>query len=111
MSNTILHHSPLSNAEGVKNSIVQKLIFSIGRDPGVASKRDLLNATLLAVRDLVSESWLKTQRATQSQDCRQVYYLSMEFLMGRTLSNAMLAEGVYDVVREALEQLVWIWKK
>ena len=105
MSNTILHHSPLSNAEGVKNSIVQKLIFSIGRDPGVASKRDWLNATLLAVRDLVSESWLKTQRATQSQDCRQVYYLSMEFLMGRTLSNAMLAEGVYDVVREALEQL------
>ena len=105
MSNTILHHSPLSNAEGVKNSIVQKLIFSIGRDPGVASKRDWLNATLLAVRDLVSESWLKTQRATQSQDCRRVYYLSMEFLMGRTLSNAMLAEGVYDVVREALEQL------
>ncbi len=105
MSNTILHHSPLSNAEGVKNSIVQKLIFSIGRDPGVASKRDWLNATLLAVRDLVSESWLKTQRATQSQDCRWVYYLSMEFLMGRTLSNAMLAEGVYDVVREALEQL------
>ena len=105
MSNTILHQSPLSNAEGVKNSIVQKLIFSIGRDPGVASKRDWLNATLLAVRDLVSESWLKTQRATQSQDCRRVYYLSMEFLMGRTLSNAMLAEGVYDVVREALEQL------
>lgn len=105
MSNTILHHSPLSNAEGVKNSIVQKLIFSIGRDLGVASKRDWLNATLLAVRDLVSESWLKTQRATQSQDCRRVYYLSMEFLMGRTLSNAMLAEGVYDVVREALEQL------
>ena len=105
MSNTILHHSPLSNAEGVKNSIVQKLIFSIGRDLGVASKRDWLNATLLAVRDLVSESWLKTQRATQSQDCRWVYYLSMEFLMGRTLSNAMLAEGVYDVVREALEQL------
>ena len=105
MSNTILHHSPLSNAESVKNSIVQKLIFSIGLDPGVASKRDWLNATLLAVRDLVSESWLKTQRATQSQDCRQVYYLSMEFLMGRTLSNAMLAEGVYDVVREALEQL------
>lgn len=105
MSNTILHHSPLSNAEGVKNSIVQKLIFSIGQDPGVASKRDWLNATLLAVRDLVSESWLKTQRATQSQDCRRVYYLSMEFLMGRTLSNAMLAEGVYDVVREALEQL------
>ncbi|SMB81747.1 starch phosphorylase [Pasteurella testudinis DSM 23072] len=105
MSNTILHHSPLSNVEGVKNAIVQKLIFSIGRDPGVASQRDWLNATLLAVRDLVSESWLKTQRATQSQNCRRVYYLSMEFLMGRTLSNAMLAEGVYDVVHEALEQL------
>lgn len=105
MSNTILHHSPLSNVEDLKNSIVQKLVFSIGRDPSAASQRDWLNATLLAVRDLVSEGWLKTQRATQSQDCRRVYYLSMEFLMGRTLSNAMMAEGVYDVVREALEQL------
>lgn len=105
MSNTILHHSPLSNVEGVKNSIVQKLVFSIGRDPSAASQRDWLNATLLAVRDLVSEGWLKTQRATQSQDCRRVYYLSMEFLMGRTLSNAMMAVGIYDVVQEALEEL------
>lgn len=105
MSNTILHHSPLSNVEGVKDSIVQKLVFSIGRDPSIASNRDWLNATLLAVRDLVSEGWLKTQRATQSQDCRRVYYLSMEFLMGRTLSNAMMSVGVYDVVHKALEQL------
>ncbi|KGQ70525.1 glycogen phosphorylase [Chelonobacter oris] len=105
MSNTILHHSPLSNVAAVKDSIVQKLVFAIGRDPGVASQRDWLNATLLAVRDLVSEGWLKTQRATQSQDCRRVYYLSMEFLMGRTLSNAMMAVGIYDIVHEALEQL------
>lgn len=105
MSSPILHDSPLTTADGVKDAIVQKLIFSIGRDPSVASRRDWLNATLLAVRDIVSEGWLKTQRATQSQGSRRVYYLSMEFLMGRTLSNAMLAEGVYDVVKEALDKL------
>lgn len=105
MSSPILHDSPLTTADGVKDAIVQKLIFSIGRDPSVASRRDWLNATLLAVRDVVSEGWLKTQRATQSQGSRRVYYLSMEFLMGRTLSNAMLAEGVYDVVKEALDKL------
>lgn len=105
MNNSVLYHSPLSTVEGVKNSIVQKLIFSIGRDPNVASQRDWLNATLLAVRDLVTEGWLKTQRATKSQESRRIYYLSMEFLMGRTLSNAILAKGVYEVVRDALEEL------
>lgn len=105
MNNSVLYHSPLSTVEGVKNSIVQKLIFSIGRDPNVASQRDWLNATLLAVRDLVTEGWLKTQRATKSQESRRIYYLSMEFLMGRTLSNAILAKDVYEVVRDALEEL------
>ncbi|MBV7388482.1 glycogen/starch/alpha-glucan family phosphorylase [Pasteurellaceae bacterium TAE3-ERU1] len=105
MINPIIHPTPQDSVEGVKNSIVYKLIYAIGRDPSVASQRDWLNATLLAVRDLVSDGWLKTQRATQSQGCRRVYYLSMEFLMGRTLSNAMMAVGVYDTVREALEDL------
>ncbi|MBE2896946.1 glycogen/starch/alpha-glucan family phosphorylase [Pasteurellaceae bacterium HPA106] len=105
MVNPIIHPTPQDSVEGVKNSIVYKLIYAIGRDPSVASQRDWLNATLLAVRDLVSDGWLKTQRATQSQGCRRVYYLSMEFLMGRTLSNAMMAVGVYDTVREALEEL------
>ncbi|MBE2894589.1 glycogen/starch/alpha-glucan family phosphorylase [Spirabiliibacterium falconis] len=105
MINPIIHPTPQDSVDGVKNSIVYKLIYSIGRDPSVASQRDWLNATLLAVRDLVSDGWLKTQRATQSQGCRRVYYLSMEFLMGRTLSNAMMAVGVYDTVREALEEL------
>ncbi|HDR1536081.1 TPA: glycogen/starch/alpha-glucan phosphorylase, partial [Pasteurella multocida] len=88
-----------------KKSIVYKLIFSIGRSPKEASQRDWLNATLYAVRDFVTEGWITTARQSRSEETRRVYYLSMEFLIGRTLSNAMLAEGVYDVAKQALSEL------
>ncbi|HDR1335116.1 TPA: glycogen/starch/alpha-glucan phosphorylase, partial [Pasteurella multocida] len=70
-----------------------------------ASQRDWLNATLYAVRDFVTEGWITTARQSRSEETRRVYYLSMEFLIGRTLSNAMLAEGVYDVAKQALSEL------
>ncbi|HDR1005518.1 TPA: glycogen/starch/alpha-glucan phosphorylase [Pasteurella multocida] len=89
----------------MKKSIVYKLIFSIGRSPKEASQRDWLNATLYAVRDFVTEGWITTARQSRSEETRRVYYLSMEFLIGRTLSNAMLAEGVYDVAKQALSEL------
>ncbi|HED4455577.1 TPA: glycogen/starch/alpha-glucan phosphorylase [Pasteurella multocida] len=85
--------------------MVYKLIFSIGRSPKEASQRDWLNATLYAVRDFVTEGWITTARQSRSEETRRVYYLSMEFLIGRTLSNAMLAEGVYDVAKQALSEL------
>ncbi|HDR1009054.1 TPA: glycogen/starch/alpha-glucan phosphorylase, partial [Pasteurella multocida] len=78
---------------------------SIGRSPKEASQRDWLNATLYAVRDFVTEGWITTARQSRSEETRRVYYLSMEFLIGRTLSNAMLAEGVYDVAKQALSEL------
>lgn len=81
------------------------MIFSIGRSPKEASQRDWLNATLYAVRDFVTEGWITTARQSRSEETRRVYYLSMEFLIGRTLSNAMLAEGVYDVAKQALSEL------
>lgn len=64
-----------------------------------------MNATLYAVRDFVTEGWITTARQSRSEETRRVYYLSMEFLIGRTLSNAMLAEGVYDVAKQALSEL------
>ncbi|HDR1529764.1 TPA: glycogen/starch/alpha-glucan phosphorylase [Pasteurella multocida] len=91
--------------DSLKKSIVYKLIFSIGRSPKEASQRDWLNATLYAVRDFVTEGWITTARQSRSEETRRVYYLSMEFLIGRTLSNAMLAEGVYDVAKQALSEL------
>ena len=100
-----LNNRPSLDVEGVKKAIVYKLIFLIGRSPKEASQRDWLNATLHAVRDLVTEGWITTARQSRAEETRRVYYLSMEFLIGRTLSNAMIAEGVYDVAEKALAEL------
>lgn len=100
-----LYNQPSLDVEGVKKAIVYKLIFLIGRSPKEASQRDWLNATLHAVRDLVTEGWITTARQSRAEETRRVYYLSMEFLIGRTLSNAMIAEGVYDVAEKALAEL------
>jgi len=100
-----LYNRPQMTVEAIKKSIVYKLIFLIGRSPREASQRDWLNATLHAVRDLVTEGWITTARQTRAEDARRVYYLSMEFLIGRTLSNAMIAEGIYGLAQEALSEL------
>ena len=100
-----LYNRPSVDVEGVKKAIVYKLIFLIGRSPKEASQRDWLNATLHAVRDLVTEGWITTARQSRAEETRRVYYLSMEFLIGRTLSNAMIAEGIYDVAQKALAEL------
>ncbi|THA17071.1 glycogen/starch/alpha-glucan phosphorylase [Rodentibacter pneumotropicus] len=100
-----LYHRPKLDVQELKKSIVYKLIFAIGRSPREASKRDWLNATLYAVRDLVTEGWITSARQARTDGARRVHYLSMEFLIGRTLSNALIAEDVYGLTKEALSEL------
>ncbi|MFZ2610941.1 MAG: glycogen/starch/alpha-glucan phosphorylase, partial [Raoultella planticola] len=97
--------SPTLSVEALKHSIAYKLMFIIGKDPAIANKHEWLNATLFAVRDRMVERWLRSNRAQLSQEVRQVYYLSMEFLIGRTLSNALLSLGIYEDVNSALEEM------
>ncbi|MEI2267396.1 glycogen phosphorylase [Erwinia sp. CGal63] len=105
MNAPFIYTAPTLSVEALKHSIAYKLMFTIGKDPSVANKHEWLNATLLAVRDRMVERWLRFNRAQLSQDVRQVYYLSMEFLVGRTLSNALLAMGIYEDARAALEEM------
>ncbi|HEJ8421370.1 TPA: glycogen/starch/alpha-glucan family phosphorylase, partial [Klebsiella michiganensis] len=99
------YSSPTLSVEALKHSIAYKLMFIIGKDPAIANKHEWLNATLFAVRDRMVERWLRSNRAQLSQEVRQVYYLSMEFLIGRTLSNALLSLGIYEDVNSALEEM------
>jgi starch phosphorylase len=93
---------PDRDVAAFKRAVANKLIYGVGKDPVAASQDDWLNATSQAVRDQLVERWMMTTRANYAQDLKRVYYLSMEFLIGRTFTNALLAVDLYDTVREAL---------
>src|ERR1044072_5131854 len=69
------------------------------------TKRDLFLATALAVRDSLIDGMLVTEENYQKADAKCLYYLSMEFLVGRSLGNNLINLGVFDACKEALEEL------
>ncbi|WP_234193687.1 MULTISPECIES: glycogen/starch/alpha-glucan phosphorylase [Pseudacidovorax] len=93
---------PDRDVAAFKRSVATKLMYAVGKDPVAASQDDWLAATALAVRDQLVERWMATTRASYAQDVKRVYYLSMEFLIGRTFTNALLAVDLYDTVKAAL---------
>lgn len=96
----------LSNdVPALKQSISNKLIYAIGKDPVAANPHDWLRSTALAVLDRLVERWMRTTREQYAQDVKRVYYLSMEFLIGRAFTNALLALDIYDNVKQALAEL------
>ncbi|MCX7099121.1 MAG: glycogen/starch/alpha-glucan phosphorylase [Methylococcales bacterium] len=80
-------------------------VHLLGRDEGCRSPFYAGNALSLAIRDRLMERWNATHETYKKNDCRRGYYLSMEFLMGRTLSNAMLNLGVTDAATQAMYEL------
>jgi len=94
-----------STVEALRRSISNRLIYGVGKDAVAARPQDWLNAAALAVRDRLVARWMKTTRQQYEQDVKRVYYLSMEFLIGRTFTNALLALGIYDQMNEALAGL------
>jgi len=77
----------------------------LGRDKNCCSPHYAYEALSLTISDRLTERWKNTQSAYREQDCKRAYYLSMEFLMGRTLSNAMLNLGISDAVEKAMYEL------
>lgn len=77
----------------------------LGRDENCRSPHYAYEALSLAISDRLVERWKKTYNVYRDSDCKKAFYLSMEFLMGRSLSNAMLNLGVDDIVTQALYDL------
>ncbi|MDQ2693922.1 MAG: glycogen/starch/alpha-glucan phosphorylase [Pseudomonadota bacterium] len=78
---------------------------TLGRDKHCKYTHYLFESLALTLRDRLMERWKHTRYAYDESGCRRAYYLSMEFLMGRALGNAMLNLGIHDAVDEALHNL------
>ena len=100
-----VHDTPPHDVAALKRAISNKLMFQIGKDPRSAQPVDWLHAASYAVRDLMVERWFDTTHARNEQDAKQVYYMSMEFLIGRAFTNALLAMEITEPLRQALREL------
>ncbi len=70
-----------------------------------ASAQQIFQAVSYAIKDQIVENWMETQKAYEKEDPKMVYYMSMEFLMGRAMGNNMINMQAYDEVKEALDEL------
>ncbi|GAA0594036.1 glycogen/starch/alpha-glucan phosphorylase [Craurococcus roseus] len=91
-----------AGADALRRRIMDKLLHNVGKPPTAASERDWFVATALAVRDAVVGPWLDSTRRAAETGAKQVHYLSLEFLTGRLLSDAMGNLGLTGAVQEAL---------
>jgi starch phosphorylase len=94
-----------TTVEALQAEILERLIYSVGKDPIVARPHDWLEATILAVRDRVMDRWMESSRETWRTSHKRVYYLSLEFLIGRLMRDAMSNVGLIEPVRDALRNL------
>ena len=70
-----------------------------------ATQQEIFQAVSFTVKDVIIDEWLATQRSFDKQDPKMVYYMSMEFLMGRALGNNLINLKAYKQVKEALEEM------
>ena len=88
-----------------KRSVVYNVKTLYRQNIEEAPPRHIFNAVALATKDAIIDAWLATQEQMKKQDPKIVYYMSMEFLMGRALGNNLINLTYYDEVKEALEEL------
>ncbi|MBN2049587.1 MAG: glycogen/starch/alpha-glucan phosphorylase [Spirochaetales bacterium] len=93
------------DAEALKNSLVNHLEYSQAKDEYSATRLDYFNSLALTVRDRLFERWIDTQQTYYKKPCKRVYYLSLEFLMGRALDNSMINLGLREETEKALDDL------
>src|ERR1700738_5161594 len=89
----------------IKSAILTKLRLAIGKDAGMATKHDWYKAAALALRDRIVHRWLTTEKQSYDAGRKRVYYLSLEFLIGRLFTDALTLWGLLAVFEAALGDL------
>ena len=91
--------------QSIRDSIVHHLMSFQGRDPERSGASDIYEALAFTLRDIMVEKWIKTQKTFYAKKKKRVYYLSLEFLIGRSLGNSVINLGLYEEVKQAVEEL------
>jgi starch phosphorylase len=89
----------------IKRTVLAKLTLSVGKDTGSATDRDWFVAAAFMARDRIIHRWLAAERESRGKGKKRVYYLSLEFLIGRLFNDVMGNLGLADIVDEALGDL------
>ncbi len=99
------YDSPEADVQAIRQAMEDILEFRVGKDRYTATTRDWFQVVAWFVRDRMMERWMQTMRTYYDVDAKRVYYLSLEFLIGRTLSNSLLNSGLLGPVEQALREL------
>jgi len=93
------------NKEAFKKQVKENVKALFRKTLEEANEQQIYQAVAYTVKDTIIDNWLETQKAYEKQDPKTVYYLSMEFLMGRALGNAMINLKEYKEIGEALDEM------
>jgi starch phosphorylase len=89
----------------LRRAVIAKLTYVVGKDPVVATERDWFVATAMSARDRIVDRWMMSTRATYEKNRKRVYYLSLEFLIGRLLIDSLNNMQMLEPMRAALAEL------
>jgi len=93
-------------AQAIEESLLEHLQYTLAELPKhIDSEWEPYVALAMGIRDRMIEQWIKTQDAYYEKDAKRIYYMSLEFLMGRTLGNSLVNMGLLDATSEALHML------
>jgi len=98
------------SAEGLKKDFEHHLRRTLAKDRYTATDRDRYYALALAVRDRVIERWIATQQTHHKKNVKRLYYLSLEFLIGRLLGNNVINMNLENSCREAMSEMGFNWE-
>ena len=96
------HEEAAAAIQALRKEIEAKLVYNVGKQPAVALNHDWLTAAILAVRDKIIDRWMASIREAKRSGRKRVYYLSLEFLIGRLFEDALGNLGLKEQMREAL---------
>ena len=99
------HFTQSLSPSALRGDVLRHLTYTLGKDPDHAAPYDWRMAVSYALRDRIVGPWFAATRRTWAEDRKRVYYLSMEFLIGRILSDAAINLGVDDALQDVTREL------